>query len=345
MPDDIPEHDYSYRGWLVFNGLFEVERKTDQSPEEIIRRLPQYTEPSPGEKMKGYRRTDFDEILGRAGDVTFTLHQLARELVSFEYKKTKWNPQTVYQNDSKITAKKPEHAGSEVFWQVEKDLMIFKGQKSWLSKNRKNLRGDLTDKVKINEISFDFDFFLWVLYQKFIGQGLTTELSVREINSAETTLDQDQTTNVGNNLEVSRSSNVLRSAPFITSILEGNKPRKIEGQFILDSNQIRAKLEHGGKIHIKVTDNELSELGDLRRMSIGLRFIFNLLHQYQVWESLPPTEKYPEPSFFYGLAENMEDEGYEVATQFKRVPDEYERKRAGEMVDDGARKGSGQHTS
>jgi len=347
MTDDIPDNNYSYKGWLVFNGLFGAERKTDKDPEEVIRDLPQYTKPSPGKKMKGYRRTEFDDILSRAGDVTYDLHHLAENLTSFEYKRTTWNSNIVYQNGKKTTGKTPTHKGAEVFWHEEKDLLVFRGQKAWLNQNRKNLRGALSEKVRLTEINFDFDFFLWVLHKKFIGQGLTTELSVREINSAETTLDQEQTTNTGNDLSISRSSNVLRSTPFISSLLEGNKPRMIEGQFVLGSDQIRARLEHGGKIHIKVTDSKLGELGDLRRMSVGLRFIFNLLHQYQLWESLPPTEKYPEPSFFYDLAENMEDEGYEVTGPLRRVPEEYERKRAGEMVDDGARaqEGSSQHTS
>lgn len=345
MADVTPASDYSYRGWLLFNGLFEARRQVNKTPAELISELPQHSNPTPGENMKGYRQTDFDQILARTDDVTTNLHRLAEQLFPFEYRQTKWASRTGLKNGQEVTIDERDDKVSQIFWNTDSDLMVFKGQKRWMSRNRKKIRENLIDKLRLNEIEFDRDFFVWVLNQKFIGQGLSSDLSIREINDIDTVGEDDRKTNVGNNLHVGESKNVLRSVPFLASFFQGNKPDMIEARFVLDNNQVRARVEHGGKVHVKVTDSELSEMEDLKRMGIALRFVFALLRQYQMWESLPATEKYPERSFFTGLAENMETEDHKFTGTFENVLKYYEMKRQGFMVDDGIPRSSRQDSS
>lgn len=329
----FPEDEFSYDGWLVFNGLFSIEVNDPiQSPDELIETLSQYEEPEAGVNAEGYQRGDFDDRLQTAGDITWSLQRLGERLYPFKYKQTQWKTQSgVDQDGNRQTFKQPKHDGVDIFWDTDQDLMVFRGQKAFLSQNRKELRGGLSEKVKIEKLTFDHDFFLWMLYKKFIGQGLTSDLSIRDVSTLETT--SDSIDNTGQGVRVQNSKNILRSVPAITAILDQKKPRELECEFILDNQAVRAQIEFGGKVHVKVTDSEMEELSDLRRMGISLQFIFELLHQYQTWDRLGPTEKYPPEKFFYNLAEVAKEEGYELTGQLKRVPEEYKRKREGRMVD------------
>lgn len=332
MADVFLEEDFSYDGWLVFNGLFAVEpNDTTKTPDEIVQTLPQYEDPDPGEKAEGYIRSDVDERLQTAGDLTWSLQRLGEQLYPFRYKRTRWTTETGYQDGTRTTIDKPNHKNAAIFWDDDRDLMLFKGQKSFLSRNRKRLRGGLTEKVKLEELNFKHDFFLWMMYQKFIGQGISPDLSIRRISTVETTSDTVDAT--GKGITVENSKNVLRSVPAISAILNQKKPRKLECEFILDNQSVQAEVEFGGKVHVKVTDSEMESLSHLRRMGISLQFIFELLDQYQTWKRLPSTEKFPPTKFFYDLAETAEDEGYKLTGELRRVPEEYKRKREGRMVD------------
>lgn len=338
MSTSLPEEMFSYDGWLVFNGLFSVTvDDEDQTPEDLVSRLSQYAEPDPGQEARGFERAEFDDYLQSAGDLTWSLQRLGDRLYTFNYKHTRWNTQSGYaeDDDSRQTIRTKKEDGIEIHWDNREDLVVFRGQKADLARNRKRLRGGLSEQAELEELNFHHDFLLWVLYQKFNGQGLNSDLSIREVTTVGTT--SESIDNTGQGVKVEGSKNVLRSVPAITAILDQKKPEELECKFVLDNQVVKAKVEHGGKVHVKVTDNELEELSDLRRMAVSLQFIFELIHQYDVWRKLPSTEKFPPESFFYDLAERAEDEGYEYTGQLRRVPEEYKRKRQGQPVDDDTR--------
>jgi len=342
MSGPFPEDEFSYDGWLVFNGLFSVNAKDgDQSPEELIDGLNQYVKPEPGEQAKGFARGNLDQTLGTAGDVTWSLQRFSERLYPFEYKRTRWESQSGIDDDGNSqTIQQQKQDGIDIYWETEENLMIFRGRKAWLAQNRKRLRGGLSEKVELEELNFDYDFFLWVLFRTFNGKGLTSELSIREISTVGTT--SKSIDNTGQGVRVEDSKNVLRSVPAIIALLDQKKPKELECKFVLDNQVVKAKIEYGGKVHVKVTDNELEGLSDLRRMGASLQFIFELLHQYEVWCDLPPTQKYPPEDFFYDLAERAKEEGYTLNGQLKKVPEEYRRKREGQMVDDNGPQQTGQ---
>lgn len=335
MQGPFPEEEFSYDGWLVFNGLFSVDVKDgDQTPEELVDGLKQYEKPESGEEAKGFARGNLDQILQTAGDITWSLQRFSKRLYPFGYKRTRWESQSGIDDEgNRRTIHQRKNDGVDIYWDAEEDLMVFRGQKAWLSQNRKRLRGGLSEKVELEELNFDYDFFLWVLYRAFNGKGLTSELSIREISTVGTT--SDSIDNTGQGVRVEDSKNVLRSVPAIIALLDQKKPKDLECKFVLDNQVVKAQIEYGGKVHVKVTDNELEGLSDLRRMGASLQFIFELLYQYNVWRDLPLTQKYPPEDFFYDLAERAKEEGYTLNGQLKQVPEEYRRKREGQMVDDG----------
>jgi hypothetical protein len=327
MPDTLLEDAFSYDGWLVFNGLFETDIDGDEMPNELIEKFEEYEPPEPGENAEGYRRTNLDETLQTAGDLTWELHRLGEKLYSFEYKRTGWKTESGYKNGELASFQKEDSKSIKIYWDSDYGLMTFKGRKSWLSRNRKKLRGGLSEDVKLEELNFKHDFFLWVLYQNFIGQGLTSEMSIQRVSTLETT--SDSIDNTGQDISIQDSKNVLRSVPAITAILNSKKPNALECKFVLDNQSVRAKIEQGGKVHVKVSDSEMADFSDLRRMGISLQFIFELMRQYNIWQRLGPKEKYPPEGFFYDLAERAEEEGYELTGELKRLPEEYKRKREG----------------
>lgn len=295
MSASFPEEMYTYDGWLVFNGLFSVDVKDeDETPEDLVSGLSQYTEPDPGVESRGFERAEFDDLLQTTGDLTWNLQRLGDRLYSFNYKHTRWDTQSGFDRNtgSKRTIQKKKEDGVEIHWDSREDLMVFRGQKAELAKNRRRLRGGLSEKVELEELNFHHDFLLWILYRTFNGQGLNSELSIREVSTVGTT--SDSIDNTGQGVTIEDSKNVLRSVPAIIAILDQKKPEKLKCQFVLDNQVVKAKIEQGGKVHVTVTDNELEELSHLRRMAVSLQFIFELIHQYDIWRNLPSTQKYPQ---------------------------------------------------
>lgn len=342
MADTPPEYKYDYDGWLVFNGNYSVNIDDEGAgPQDLIENFDRYTEPAAGTDEKGYVREEFDQELAQAGDLTWALHRFAENLYSFEYQKTTWDRSEGYQrtgDTSTSTFWRKNEGGGDVFWDTERDLMVFRGQKKWINDNQDDLRNGLSEEMQLEELTFDLDFFLWILYREDIGKGLTNELSVREISNVETT---DVGVSRPESVSFEGRSDVLQSAEVLTSLLQERKPKSLQGTFVLDSNLVEAEVRRSGKIHVYVSENEMEGLAPLRRMGVSLRFVFEFLRQYRTWCGLEPKRKYPPESFFKNLAKNLKKSGFDPEVPVDKLAKEYKMKREGEFFDDGTPSSSG----
>jgi len=209
--------------------------------------------------------------------------------------------------------------------------MMFRGDQRLLGRKRKAVRSGLTGDIQLDSVEFDFDFFLWVLYKEFKEEELSSDLRVRTLSRGKTIGDRED--NLGKRVNVQGSDNILRSLMVIAPLLSGKKLEGLQGTFILGTNQIKAEIEHGGKVHVKVSDSPLSRMDDLRRMGLSLRFLSELVSLFNQWERLDRQEKYPPESFFDELADIAEDEGWDLRYDPREVKEEYRRKRQNEVAE------------
>lgn len=322
-----PEEDYQFDGWLRFNGLYFTEVQDDVDPETIFEdnNFTLYSGGAPNSPDEGYRRTDLATHLADVGDLTGGLSNLAENLVTYEYVSEKWVPIPAVDGGGEEHEEsfQPKHRNIEIFWDFD-DIMVFKGRKSTIEEKRKDIRGGLAGDLRIEEVDFHFDFLLWLLYQSHLGNNLSSKLRLNSISDCKTVgSSTDSTVTVGGENEV------VRSVPFITAVLDGNKIDNLEGDFFLNSTYIVAEIDSEGWTHVKASRRDMEHLSELRQMGMAVQFVTELLRLYETWVKLDPEDQYPPQEFLEELVELCEDEGYVPKREPEDLYDEYEQKRNG----------------
>jgi hypothetical protein len=322
-----PEEAYQFDGWLRFNGLYFTEVQGDVNPDSLFEEndFTLYERGNPQSPEEGYQRTDLADHFAEAGDLTGGLSNLAEDLVTYEYVSEKWVsiPAVDQEGEAHDESFQPKHRTLDIFWEYD-DIMVFKGRKSTIEDKRKDIRGGLAGDLRIEEVDFHFDFLLWLLYQSHLGNDLSSNLRLNSISDCKTVGSAtDSTVTVGG------ESEVVRSVPFITAILDGNKIDNLEGDFFLDSTYIVAEIDSEGWAHVKASREDMESLSDLRQMGMAVQFVTELLRLYEKWVKLDPEEQYPPQDFLEELVNLCEDEGYVPKREPEDLYDEYEQKRNG----------------
>lgn len=322
-----PEKLYQFDGWLRFNGLYFTETRGDVDPDSLFEDngFNLYSGGQPKNPDEGYRRTELADYFAEIPDLVGGLSNLAEDLRTYEYVSENWVPTPSVDSEGEAHDESyiPRHRDIGIFWDYD-DVMVFKGRKSTIEDKRKDLRGGLSGDLRIEEVQFHFDFLLWILYQSHINQSLRSNLQLQSISDCKTVgASRDSEVAIGG------ESEIVRSVPFITAILDGNKIDNLEGDFFLGSHYIVAEIDSEGWIHVKASREDLEQLNDLRQMGVAVRFVTEFLRLYEGWVKLDRRDQYPPQDFLEELVELCEDEGYIPTREPNNLYEEYEQKREG----------------
>ncbi len=330
MTSNIPEDEFSLSGWPVFNGLYFTEvYDSDFEPQDMMRSFKQYEEGTPSDAKEGYLDTGLVDKINQMGNINLCNSRIIDNLYTYEYMYEKWPSTTIVDaNGNTIAGHEKNHKNVEVYWEHD-DYLFLRGPKKLIEKKQEDIQSTLSGKVKAASINFEFDFFLWILYQYRKKGHLTSELSVRSLSECKT-IGEDS--NMGDEITAS-SENIDRSVAVIAPILSGNSIDEIEGHFILGSHYIVAKIASEGRIHIKASEEDLKDISDLRRITLSIQFLSEFLSLYEQWLKLDTTEKYPPRDFFEELYDICVEEDFRPLVPPEDLFKEYERKREGIIPD------------
>jgi hypothetical protein len=131
----------------------------------------------------------------------------------------------------------------------------------------------------------------------------------------------------GKEVSVDRSTDVTKSTNVLSGILRGKDLIGLEGIFSARGNFIKANIQVGGRVHIKVSQ-DIADVDDLQRMSLALIFLRELLELYEEWEEKPGSEKIPPPEFLEEVYEECKRQGEEPVFSFDHVVEQHRNKRA-----------------
>lgn len=325
MAEDTAE--FRFDGWLKFNGLYFTEVEEDINPETMFEdnEFAIYSGGDPQDADEGFTRTALAGKLSEASDLTGGLSDLAKNLYTYQYKMERWLPRetvdkTGNPNDESFM---PNHKIIDMFWDYD-EIMAFKGRKSVISDKREDFIRGFSGDVKMNRVNFHFDFLLWLLYQSHLGNDLRSDLKLQSISDCQTVGKSS-----GPDVSIKGEPEIVHSAQFITSILDGNKIDNIEGDFFLGSRYIVAEIDSEGWAHVKASQEDMDELNQLRQMGVAIRFVSELLRLYEEWMMLDRQDQYPPKEFLKELVELCEDEGYVPKREPVELYEEYEEKRSG----------------
>ncbi|WP_435362769.1 hypothetical protein [Haloarchaeobius sp. DYHT-AS-18] len=342
MGSEVPvEEQYSYDGWLVFNELFQTEIVGEEDDvDDVIENLPTYERGTPTNSNSGFQEQELPEHLSKLPDLTRALEEYSEDLLALRYVDEDWVEEFGFdEQGNEELYYKDYHQDVDIFWDSEGGVMMFKGDKQLLKSKKEHLQADLSGLMKLKPVTFDFDFFLWVLYKEYKGEQLSSDLRVKELNRSETIGEVED--NLGKEVSVKDSDDIIRSLMLIAPVLAGKRIDSIQGYFLLNQNIVQAEIQHGGKVHVKVSDSPLSKMSDLRRMGVTLRFVSELINLFDYWNKLDSDDRYPPPSFFDELGDIAGEEGWTMRFDPQDIKDEYKRKRES-SASEGDSSGQGQ---
>lgn len=327
--DEHPMDNFSFSGWLKFNSLFFTEQIDGEvSPDNLTSDGESYTGGNPKSPDDGYRQTDLSTKLAHATDLSGSLANITDELYSYEYVDENWSEHEVYTEEGDvITGYEDNRKSVEIFWLYD-DIMGFRAQKEVINEVGEDLFTDLPDDLRIAEVNFDFDFLLWLLYQWHENESLRTNLRLHAISDCKTVGKKNDDREV----EIGGENEITRSVPFISAILDGNKIDELEGDFMLDSTHMVAKIWSEGIIHVKASRKDMLELKELKQMGRAVQFFIEIMRLYEEWAKLPSEDRYPPNEFFDTLIELCDEEGYKPKREPRELYDEYEDKRQGKRA-------------
>lgn len=324
------ESNYTYQGWLVFNGLYTTEsygEGSEDDVEDVVEAFDQYNGGTPIESDSGLERINFANELKQIDEINEQLERLADQTLSFEFTDEKWVETFGYNEEGEEQIfYTEEHDNLIFFWNYVDGTMMLKGDKQSLNKKSDQLQGSLADDFRMESIDFDYDFFLWLIFNEYTDGGLSagSDITIRKITQSET-IESNPTDD--ERISVEGKDNLLHSVVFIAPVLNGKKVDSLQGQFLIGSRQVTAKIGFGGRVHVMIGDTPMESWEDIRRMGTALLFLSELTDLYQTWKNLSPDQKYPPGSFFDDLADEADNEGWRLRFDPEELKQEYERKR------------------
>lgn len=336
--------DFDYNGQLVFNGLRETTVNADDPKEirsQLLDDLPPFSRGSPTNKKEGFDEINLVDIaedqntaLGEDSPQVIgdNLLETASSVIDRQYIWEKYVGDYEFVDDEgeKTSAWVRSTEEAYVYWMYPEFLLI-QGSQGKIEPTERRINSALGEDVDVNDLRFDPDFFLWLLYRHSEpGEDIPGPISVEDLSSSEVYGDLEQ---FGHRGRIEDSSNIAESLPIIAALLQEMEFRMMEGFFGVNGSSLKVQIRTEGRIHVKVAGAIDDAETKLKRVLLALRFVSEFVSLYQKWrDKTDAKNKYPPLTFFDDLAGTAAENNAEFSFDVDDLIEEYEEKR-GEKAD------------
>lgn len=317
--------DYRYDGYLVFNGLYSIDIL---NPEFDFTRivsdvLTDFERGGPDQPKSGYELLDFGEIVENSRLISPDIKQTLSDIRAIRHRYEEWETRELRSGEKKPTR---EVHSFDLYWDYP-GYMFVKGDKTQASRASDIVNYELGEYLTSKKIEFNPDFLLWLFYKEKSSGTVGDNIDISLLSDA--AIEGDEEDRYGKEVSVDRSTDITKSTNVLSGILRGKDLTGIEGIFNARGNFIKANIQVGGRVHIKVSQ-DIADVEDLQRMSFALVFLRELMKLYEEWEARPSSEKIPPPEFLEEVYEECKRQGDEPVFSFDHVIERYRNKRAQE---------------
>lgn len=338
--------DFDYNGQLVFNGLRETTVNADDPEDvrsELLDDLPPFSRGSPNNKKRGFDEINLTDI---AENQNTALGEDSPQVIDDELVETAEaviDRQYIWENyagsgDYEFVDEEGDRTSAwirstdeaYVYWMYPNFILI-QGSQDKIEPTERRINAALGEDVAVEDLRFDPDFFLWLLYRHSEpGESIPGPISVEDLSSSEVYGDLEQ---FGHRGRIEDSSNIAESLPIIAALLQEMEFRMMEGFFGVNGSSLKVQVRTEGRIHVKVAGAIDTAETQLKRVLLALRFVSEFVSLYQEWrDEMPPTEQYPPLTFFDDLAGTAARNNAQFTFDVDDLIEEYEEKR-GEKAD------------
>lgn len=325
MGSDPSPKEFEYDGQLVFNGIHITDvLEDDVKPQRIVENLPEFEQGMADDPGSGYTDLNVEELISDADWMDNELKAVAENLSSFRYLYEDWYEREADVDGERRLVHVNRIKDVDIYWAYP-DYMFFRGQQTDSDQTESDIVDELDGKARLDTVTFDEDFLLWILYKYRNDDDLTPTLRPRLLTDCQTTGDED---NYGGRNEVGDSADISKSVPLLDGILRGKDLAMLEGDFVVHDNHVTAKVESRGRVHVKASKGDVRSANPLRRVTLSLQFLIEFTSLYEQWRNdMANTDKYPPDDFFTDIYNECDTQGNHITYSIKPVRDEYRRKR------------------
>ncbi|MFC7028538.1 hypothetical protein ACFQH8_16135 [Halomicroarcula sp. GCM10025710] len=270
----------------MFNGLYATEIldpdfDLERTVETGLKDFSRGTNDEPG---SGYHMLDFADRVAESPDISRQIKTETEDIYGIRYRYEQWNEREVATSNGNGTEYRHVRTTDsvDVYWDSPNYLFI-KGNKTEARQAGSLIESKLGDYIRTREIGFASDFLLWILSQYKNGEQLGDELSAKLLSNARIEGEEDR---FGRSNRVDDSTDIAKATTILMGILRGKEMAFVEGIFGMHGKFVAARIETGGRIHIKA-EQDIDGSSHLERMALSVSFLRELLTVYDHWQSLP----------------------------------------------------------
>jgi hypothetical protein len=306
---------FDYDGYLVFNGVYSTEVPSNSDlpnglqevEAEILETLPTFSEGSFNNPGEGYEKIPFREHLFDEQKINDKIEDLGESLISLRYQYEEYKEEIAEVGDQRQTVYIPRIKDVDIYWMYP-DYMFLRGQKGQADSTKATTQTAFGNNAQIQELTFEGDFLLWILYKYYNNKQLNSQIDVKRLTDSETTGREDR---FGRSNIVNDSTDVSKSVPLLTGVLQQKSLFMLEGDFSVGEHTVTAQIKQN-RVHIKASKGDIRRSNPVRRMALSLEFLTQLAHLKEEWVDLAPKEKYPPLYFFEEMYEECKRQGVKV---------------------------------
>lgn len=297
------------------------------SPSDAIQDLPNFSQGVAEDPGQGYETVESateksdsttieDDIdqKNKRNIVEYVQNQ-DRDLYHMKYKYESWSESEADVDGTRRNVHIPTANEVIVHWSND-GYLLFQGRTSDVDRAAEDLKERLDRNITFEKFEFDTDFFIWILYMTKKGEEIVGNLNLQNVFGGRLT-DGESRTGL---IRGSESEDTVQQ--LLQSILRGGDIISLRTVFKQNNLDFLLESRHPSSINIDF-GHDLENIGGSVKMGVNLAAEY--IDTYKKWDSLEPEQKYPEPSFLWGIHESAEDDDL---NRIDDVVQEYSLKRA-----------------
>ncbi len=217
MSNSDSETDFSYDGYLVFNGIYSTNvLNPGFDLEEIIDgELKDFERGSIEKPANGYKTIPFAKYVVESSSINKVFEDCVSDVEAIRHEYEEWERKEVDLGEKAETKPVRDTDSVDAYWSFPQ-FMFIKGNKTQAKRAGELLELKLNDHLKIREIEFTSDFLLWVLSKYKNSEWLNSNLKASILTDAEIEGDEDR---FGQRNRVDRSTDIAKSTPVLMGVL------------------------------------------------------------------------------------------------------------------------------
>jgi hypothetical protein len=288
MSTSNPSHSKILPGQLLYNGLYRTSAHSNLGTTGLTQNIPSYTRKDYPDQGRGQLSHPAINDLSKA-ILNLSTASFSNAIQGFRYQKDKWKIRDVSINGSMQQYPSLHLQVLDVYW-ISPNYLLFQGPKAVVQTDADYILDRLPKPFDPDEIDFDRDFFLWIMYQLINKDPIGGSLSLRRLRECSTV---DPNKPDSNQTRVQNKTGVDQTPELLVSLSDGNVINSLKGDFVVDGSYVVAEIVSEGIIRVRSSKSSLNKLDPVRQLAYSILLTRELLRAYDAWRQLPGKEKYP----------------------------------------------------